>query len=494
MSLPVPAPAIALQLFLEDVRTGGTAPRKNSGGHHAVSRVQAGLAFISSHLGLQFDLCFVKFAVPAAESDGKVRPANDPLLLRDFAHAKLVAESSANEVIVFVALSVLVLFAGGVRFAHAQRSRSLEPVREGLVFHCKRGKSRQGGLAAPPFDWACPASSLLPQPLLNKYMTLRKKVVPNGCFLIPNLDPPRATLSTATGFRNSPMGDNAWRSVLRAFILGAPPEWPPRPPGAPGGRSTRRALATVAEILGLEHHERLPLGSWVEDISDSNKKFNKMPARYIANDTKLWSQFASKSAICDSLGDAIIKLPAGVFAGSSWDGQVAAFLRSTFAGKKSMGAVVKVDGPTAGEQVAGASSTSCSSSSRSSSSSMSSSAADAELKNTDFDNIEWILVRRSLHRRAPTLEHDPSPPRPMCCKITRTHIVGSGLLAAAAQAEHIDAQWCRRCAPDVRAFCANAGVFPFLGLGDFVSPSGGSVSPATTTTPAMSGLRPPLVA
>ena len=279
---PIPAPAMALQLFLEDVRAGSSVQRKNAGGHHAAARVHAGLAFITAHLGLHFDLDFVKFAAPVEEVRGKVLPANDPLLLRDLAHAKAVAENSVNEVMVFVALSVLVLFSGGARFAHAQRSRLLEPVPEGLVLHCKRGKSRQGGLASPPFDWACPSSSLLPQELLAKYMDLHRRVVPSRGFLVPNLDPPRSTLSTATGFRNSPMGDNAWRAVLRTFIQGAPAEWPQRPPGAPGGRSTRRALATVAEVLGLAHHERLPLGSWVEDIADQNKKFNKMPARYIS--------------------------------------------------------------------------------------------------------------------------------------------------------------------------------------------------------------------
>ena len=53
----------------------------------------------------------------------------------------------------------------------------------------------------------------------------------------------------------------AWRCALRVFVACVPPDWLPRFSHLPGARSTRRAVATVAEILALSHTERLPLGS-----------------------------------------------------------------------------------------------------------------------------------------------------------------------------------------------------------------------------------------
>ena len=174
---------------------------------------------------------------------------------------------------------------------------------EGLIFRCHRGKNRRSGTAAPPFEWACPHSSLLTPAHQDRCTALLQQVVPAGLeLLVPTLQPHRCSLHEASGFGSSPCRDSGWRAILRACVALNPTHWPPRHPGQPCARSTR-ALATLAEVLGLSHSERLLIGSWVDPMDVDGKRLSRMPSTYVACETRLWSQFSSKRRITNVVGD-----------------------------------------------------------------------------------------------------------------------------------------------------------------------------------------------
>ena len=330
-SAVLPGTAVHLHIFLESVRKGVGVRRRNAGGIHAARRVHTGITFLAAQLGLDFDLSFVKIPVPAPSDPPPKHCCNDPLVLRDLALASYYIKDPHNDLYSYVSLLVLVLFSGGVRFAHAQRSRLLRQVPEGLIFLCTRGKSRYRGQVAPPFDWAVPFSPLFTSDHATLFLQLHKAATPASCsYLVPRLAPAGCTLAGAKGFAPRPACDGQWRSTLREFIASAPSTWPPRSSGSPGARGTRRALASVAEVLELSHHERLPLGSWVDAVGEEGKRFSKLPATYVANDTKLWSQFAAKSKIATAIGQALQELKLTEFASQGWEGPVADYLRSAY--------------------------------------------------------------------------------------------------------------------------------------------------------------------
>ena len=288
----LPADAVSVQLFLEAVRAGTGVARRNAGGVYAVERISAGLAFLATHLRFPIELDFARPAGAVGGQPPSKSHANSPLWLQDLALARSIVDSTCNQVLEFCGLLILVLFSGGIRFAHAQRSKLVSKTAEGLVFRCHRGKNRRSGQAAPPFEWACPHSPLLTSTHLDRFIALLRRAVPEGGdYLVPTLHPHRSGLQEATGFGSSPCRDSNWRAILRAFVELSPSDWPPRHPGPPCARSTRRALATLAEVLGLSHQERLPLGSWVDPIDEGGRKFSRMPSTYIAGETRLWSQF-----------------------------------------------------------------------------------------------------------------------------------------------------------------------------------------------------------
>ena len=80
----------------------------------------------------------------------------------------------------------------------------------------------------------------------------------------------------------------------------------------------------------MTQSERLPLGSWVDGLTDDHAPRSKLPARYVAEDTKLGSQFAAKAKVCNAVGRALDTLPTEDIASTAWDGRVAAYLSSTY--------------------------------------------------------------------------------------------------------------------------------------------------------------------
>ena len=105
--------------------------------------------------------------------------------------------------------------------------------------------------------------------------------------------------------------------------------------------------------------------------------------------------------------------------------------------------------------------------SSSSASSASSSSTESDIEGvissckSEYDDLSWILVNKTLHRCIYKQVGDASLPRPSCCDIRREAVVGQGLSAAAFRAEPRNAQWCGRCAQDIRTFCRAAGLFDF---------------------------------
>ena len=175
--------AICVQLFLEAVRTGADISRRNAGGAHAVERTHAGLKFLHTHLRLPFDFAFSRPAGAVPATLPATAHTNPPLWPQDLALASTLACTASSQVLELCALLALALFSGGVRFAHAQRSRLKTVSPEGLVFSCRRGKGRRRGQAAPPFDWACPHSALFTHAQQARFVSLVRQVVPGA----PNL-------------------------------------------------------------------------------------------------------------------------------------------------------------------------------------------------------------------------------------------------------------------------------------------------------------------
>ena len=282
-------------------------------------------------------------------------------------------------------------------------------------------------------------------------------------------------LAATAGFGLAACRDAGWRAVVRSFVACAPASWPPRCPGPPCARSARRALATVAEVLALPHEDRLPLGSWVDPFVEHRTSGSTMPARYVADETKLWSQFQSKATVCDAVGRAIADLNVRDVAGCAWDGFVASSIRDKFRAKihSALPRVAcqehghKGGAPDCPSTVrCSASSSSSRSSSRSSSSSSRAEPAVCMAQHiTEYAELFWILYQKTpqhacLHRCVVECQKGSSIQRPACCFTQREGDVGYGLLDAAAVADSVQAQWCSRYAPDVRAFCKDSGAFP----------------------------------
>ena len=82
-----------------------------------------------------------------------------------------------------------------------------------------------------------------------------------------------------------------------------------------------------------------------------------------------------------------------------------------------------------------------------------------------FADLHWILYRRRrggpayLHRCLFDTPGVPGSGRPSCCKTRASGLLyGSGLAEAAEAAGPLEAQWCKRCAADVHAFCRETDV------------------------------------
>ena len=160
------------------------------------------------------------------------------------------------------------LFVSGLRFRHFQRSAFLRYVDSGAVFHCSQGKCRVRGMAAPPFEWALPFTSFTPEVLVRGFVGMAQQLSAAGAlFLLPSLVPAGSSIDKATGFSGRAMTSSVFSLVLVHLTSLAPSAWPERRHEPPSSRSTRRTLATVAEVLQLGLQERLPLGSWQEDLS-----------------------------------------------------------------------------------------------------------------------------------------------------------------------------------------------------------------------------------
>ena len=110
-----------------------------------------------------------------------------------------------------------------------------------------------------------------------------------------------------------------------------PAGWHKREYEAPGSRSTRKTLATVAEVLELTYLQRLPLGSWQDGLTDEPEKNSRMPAVYIAEDCKLWSQFEAKRRVCNSWHFMTTSFDFTAYEQSGWAGPLAIELRNAFA-------------------------------------------------------------------------------------------------------------------------------------------------------------------
>ena len=132
------------------------------------------------------------------------------------------------------ALSVLAMLYGSPRFRHAQRSRPVALVDQGVVFECFRGKTRKKGRQAPSFCWTMPLNGVWSEGLAQRLWHVWHSVLgKDATFLVPALSPFRAPVDKATGFAKVPMSAGAFVANLRLVLSFTPAEWPERPIAPP---------------------------------------------------------------------------------------------------------------------------------------------------------------------------------------------------------------------------------------------------------------------
>ena len=83
-------------------------------------------------------------------------------------------------------------------------------------------------------------------------------------------------------------------------------------------------------IDGLDDNMSLLTWQAGDYVVEEGTTHNQMPAGYLADETKFWSQFQSKFSVCDAAGRAVAEFDTQVFAGCAWDGPVASALRSKY--------------------------------------------------------------------------------------------------------------------------------------------------------------------
>ena len=179
---------------------------------------------------------------------------------------------------------VLLVLAGCLRFAHVQRSHSLQVERGLLKGVCAKGKRRVGKVR-PPFSWAVPARvggfDLGAQVILdwNELLRVNPDAIPDLVF------GKHAPLCSATVRKPSKMGITKFAAMLQAIVAAVAPAHVPERPLT--SYALRRFLPTAADVLLVPSDLRDAIGNWTERPSThaeaSQPAGHQMAVRYAHN-------------------------------------------------------------------------------------------------------------------------------------------------------------------------------------------------------------------
>ncbi len=376
-----------------------------------------------------------------------------PLLIRDVVVLERLTRQD-NEIVAFLAKAVITVLRGGIRYEHSLRS-TLDTADGGgfASFLCASGKSRKKGGAPPPFNWIVPFVDLEVKGVTQSYVELRSHLFPNEpTFIVPALSPRRSGIATATGFQARGMRRGAFIKTVQALIqYGVDIVQRPIPP--PTARSLRRTQTTIAEALGLHLHERLPLGSWIDDVTERAARSRPFdlptPAVYTGEDMKLAAQVDVKTFVWRAVSDAYAHFGADAMS-MQWSGKLKDWLRQWAAEKRGASPMAPLPPATAERSSARTGSHLCesspSSSSRASSPSSSprSTSASPCRQEGDAASFEWCFPPSGtkLHRMT-----NGVPPSCTGSAVIPEPNRGSGF--ADALLKFPGKRWCLKCAADL---------------------------------------------
>ena len=469
---PVP---VHVALFLQAVSEGSAVAmvvkrRKNAGGGGAAEGVRGGLRFAQLHLGFNFGLGEEEVATAGlAQAVAAQFQDNEAAALRPRDIVSLVRLSACgNWIIEYLALAVLQVLMGAIRYGHAERSTVLEVYPTHVTWRCSQGKSRVAMRQAPPFNWVAPVVQLRPSTktpvgsdITSKFLQLRAAIHPgNPALVVPALSPPGASLDKATGFLQDPMPPSKFNKVLPQLIqynVGMPP----RSGQHPSSKSLRRTSQALCEAAGLELHERLAFGNWQDDFTDKQSRRQSsrqnMPHVYTDKAVKERTQLDAKAFVWTALAKVVGDLGEDI-ADAEWGEVMAdklkpacllqreAHPRQTTTTEVAAAVAEAPEGSGSeserGEEKKAFKKASSSASSSSSETDPSSSLAEDPV---DFMWLEWGLTAGPTAR----IHKLKGGNLPGCARFATLESDRQGLGVALATKLFPSHKWCTRCAPEV---------------------------------------------
>ena len=470
---PVP---VHVALFLQAVSEGSATAmvvkrRKNAGGGGAAEGVRAGLRIAQLHLGFNFGLSEEEVATAGlAQAVAAQFPDNEAAALRPRDIVSLVRLSACgNWIIEYLALAVLQVLLGAIRYGHAERSTVLEVHPTHVTWRCSQGKSRVAKRQAPPFNWVAPVVQLRPSAnapvgsdITSKFLQLRAAIHPgNPALVVPALSPPGASLDKATGFLQDPMPPSKFNKILPQLVqynVGMPP----RSGQHPSSKSLRRTSQALCEAAGLELHERLAFGNWQDDFTDKQSRRHSsrqnMPHVYTDKAVKERTQLDAKTFVWKALTKVVGDLGEDI-ADAEWGAVMADKLKPACvlqreaqplqASAEKEAAAPTVQGPkesgSASEREEEKKASKKAPSSASSSSSETDPSSSLAEDPVDFAWLEWGLAAGPTAR----IHKLKSGNLPGCARFATLESDRQGLGVALATKLFPSHKWCTRCAPEV---------------------------------------------
>ena len=445
--------------------------RKNAGGGGAAEGVRGGLRFAQLHLGFNFGLSEEEVATAGlAQAVAAQFPDNEAAALRPRDIVSLVRLSACgNWIIEYLALAVLQVLLGAIRYGHAERSTVLEVHPTHVTWRCSQGKSRVAKRQAPPLNWVAPVVQLRPSPdapvgsdITSKFLQLRAAIHPgNPALVVPALSPPGASLDKATGFLQDPMPPSKFNKILPQLVqynVGMPP----RSGQHPSSKSLRRTSQALCEAAGLELHERLAFGNWQDDFTDKQSRRlssrQNMPHVYTDKAVKERTQLDAKTFVWKALTKVVGDLGEDI-ADAEWGAVMADKLKPACvlqreaqplqpSSKREAAAPTvqspKESGSEAEREEEKKASKKAPSSTASSSSETDPSSSLAE-DPVDFAWLEWGLAAGPTAR----IHKLKSGNLPGCARFATLESDRQGLGVALATKLFPSHKWCTRCAPEV---------------------------------------------
>ena len=221
---PLPATEATIAVFLELVGAGkedttASGKKKRRGGGGAARAVRAGFATIQDHLEINMHVRDVEARTAGQHHPTKGKGQAQVASPADLSNVGALC-ASENKVAALAAGGIIVIVRGGVRFAHAQRSKLIECTPQGALFECAEGKTRQEGKPPPPFQWWVPEvmadTGPFPKGCVAQFCSVMRKLgqKTDVDFILPKLDPPGMGVLNASKVVREPMSLSTFNRTL----------------------------------------------------------------------------------------------------------------------------------------------------------------------------------------------------------------------------------------------------------------------------------------